>query len=74
MPIALYLSAQTTARNTTKFAQNGELFGIMNLSSAISQDTQEGRLILQNVSTVLLAPAETAEPKQVRTVMLARPK
>ena len=44
-----------------KFAQGGELFAQMRLMSDISEDTAQGRLILQNVSHVYVAPYN---PKQ----------
>ena len=58
-----------------KFAQGGELFAQMRLVSDISEDTAQGRLILQNVSHVYVAPydpkleeqegANTTEPEKV---------
>lgn len=44
---------------TAKYAHNGELFGNMQLSSVLSEDSAAGRLILTNCSTVLLAPEKT---------------
>ncbi len=56
--------------STAKFAQGGELFARMKLNSDLSEDTAHGRLILQNVNTVYLAPydpnkEETTDPRLV---------
>lgn len=45
--------------STAKFAQGGELFARMKLNSDLSEDTSQGRLVLQNVSTVYLAPHDS---------------
>ena len=42
--------------STAKFAQNGELFAKLRLNSDLSEDTSHGRLILQNINTVYVAP------------------
>ena len=42
--------------SSAKYAQNGQLFARMELTSDLSEDTEHGRLILQNVYTVYLAP------------------
>ena len=58
--------------STAKFAQGGELFARMKLNSDLSEDTSQGRLVLQNVSTVYLAPHSGAEgasnAEEVKTV------
>ena len=41
---------------TAKFAHGGELFACMQLNGDVSEDTAHGRLILQNVNNVYLAP------------------
>ncbi|XP_064632641.1 probable helicase with zinc finger domain isoform X2 [Lineus longissimus] len=41
---------------TAKYAVNGELFAQLDLTMEVSEDTSHGRLILQNVHTVLIAP------------------
>ncbi|KAF8795213.1 putative helicase with zinc finger domain like protein [Argiope bruennichi] len=41
---------------TAKYAQGGELFANMTLTSVLSEDSQSGRLVLTNCSTVLIAP------------------
>ncbi|GFX75481.1 probable helicase with zinc finger domain [Trichonephila clavipes] len=41
---------------TAKYSQNGELFANMTLTSVLSEDSQSGRLVLTNCSTVLIAP------------------
>lgn len=51
------LSPSGVAASTAKYAHNGELFALMNLGKDISEDTSAGRLILNNCTTVLLAPA-----------------
>jgi hypothetical protein len=43
---------------TAKFARDGELFARMKLNGDVSEDTAHGRLILQNVNTVYLAPLQ----------------
>lgn len=53
-----YLLTPNSA-STAKYAHNGELFANMQLSSVLSEDSAEGRLILTNCSTVLLAPEKT---------------
>ena len=55
---------------SAKFAQSGELFARIKLTSSLSEDTAHGRLILQNVQTVYLAPynpraKKEEEPKTV---------
>ncbi|XP_075224399.1 helicase with zinc finger isoform X2 [Lycorma delicatula] len=52
------LSPSGVAASTAKYAHNGELFALMNLGKDISEDTSAGRLILNNCTTVLLAPAK----------------
>ncbi len=47
---------------TAKFVQNGELFARMKLNAEISEDTAEGRLILQNVRCLHLAPHDAKKP------------
>ena len=44
--------------SVAKFAQGGQLFARMKLNSDVSEDTSHGRLILQNVQTVLLAQCD----------------
>ena len=50
--------------STAKFAQGGQLFARMKLNADISEDTSHGRLILQNVSTVYLAPYDENNPER----------
>ena len=60
-----------SAPNTNaKYALDGELFARMELTSELSDDTTHGRLILQSVHSVLIAPAnensgENELPKKV---------
>ena len=49
---------------TAKYAQNGELFARMAFTSVLSEDTAQGRLILQNVYTVYLAKSPGDEEDQ----------
>ncbi len=62
--------------STAKFAQGGQLFARMKLNADISEDTSHGRLILQNVNTVYLAPYDennpTREPEIVSIHLLVR--
>ena len=46
----------SAASNTAKYAQNGEMFARLRLTSQLSEDTSAGRLVLQNVHAVHLAP------------------
>ncbi|XP_013382941.1 probable helicase with zinc finger domain [Lingula anatina] len=59
---------------TAKYAVNGELFARMKLNTEISEDTSHGRLILQTVNTVLLAPFDpkkkNKEPETVYEAMV----
>lgn len=41
-----------------RYANDGQLFGLMRLSDELSEDTRGGRLILNSCSTVLLAPVK----------------
>ncbi|XP_014678859.1 PREDICTED: probable helicase with zinc finger domain [Priapulus caudatus] len=50
-----YLLMPSTV-STAKYAQGGELFARMKLIAEISEDTAAGRLLLNNVQTVVLAP------------------
>ncbi|CAH1794723.1 unnamed protein product [Owenia fusiformis] len=52
--------------STAKYAQGGELFARMKLVSDVSEDTSHGRLILQNVNTVLLAPVNQSNAGKSR--------
>ena len=54
--------------STAKFAQGGELFARMKLNSDLSEDTAHGRLILQNVNTVYLAPYDPTKEKDPEMV------
>ncbi|KAK3911193.1 putative helicase with zinc finger domain [Frankliniella fusca] len=51
------LAPAGTAHSTAKFAQNDEMYAVMHLSQAISEDTAAGRLILNNCTSVLLCAA-----------------
>lgn len=53
-----YLLTPNSA-STAKYAHDGQLFANMQLSSVLSEDSAEGRLILTNCSTVLIAPERT---------------
>lgn len=53
-----------SAVSTAKFAQNGELFARLTLNAELSEDTSHGRLILQNISTVYLAPYDASRPQE----------
>ncbi|XP_026274048.1 probable helicase with zinc finger domain [Frankliniella occidentalis] len=55
------LAPAGTAHSTAKFAQNDEMYAVMNLSQAISEDTAAGRLILNNCTSVLLCAADPPE-------------
>lgn len=54
--------------SVAKFAQGGELFAQLKLDSEISEDTAHGRLILQNVNTVYIAPYNPKNPDQAQEV------
>uniref|UniRef100_A0A1B6CI26 C3H1-type domain-containing protein n=1 Tax=Clastoptera arizonana TaxID=38151 RepID=A0A1B6CI26_9HEMI len=57
------LSPSNVAASTAKYAHNGELFALMNLGKDVSEDTSAGRLILNNCTTVLLAPSQSEDKK-----------
>ena len=57
-----------SANATAKYAVNGELFAQMTLSLDVSEDTAHGRLILQNVNSVLIAPHDGATDKEPEKV------
>ncbi len=62
---------QNTESKEYKFANNGELYAQMNLSSDLSEDTAQGRLILQTVNTAYIAPYnEETEPGGQTTVSI----
>lgn len=51
-----------SAAATAKYSRPGELFGKLELSSEISEDSLHGRLVLSNCNTILVAPiSETPE-------------
>ena len=50
--------------STAKFAQSGELFARMKLNADISEDTSHGRLILQNVHNLYVAPYDPENPEE----------
>ncbi|XP_045616313.1 probable helicase with zinc finger domain isoform X2 [Procambarus clarkii] len=50
-----YLLLPSTAA-TAKYSRPGELFGKLEVSSEISEDSHHGRLVLSNCSTILVAP------------------
>ncbi|XP_066992775.2 probable helicase with zinc finger domain isoform X2 [Anabrus simplex] len=54
------LAPSGMSTSTAKYAHLGELFALMNLGKDISEDTSAGRLILNNCTTVLLAPSPVA--------------
>jgi len=45
-----------SSHSEAKFARRGELYAYMKLKGNVSEDTAPGRLILQNVNTLYLAP------------------
>lgn len=51
------LAPAGTTHSTAKYAQNDQLYAVMNLTQAISEDTAAGRLILSNCTSVLLCAA-----------------
>lgn len=55
------LAPNSTVSSTAKYSTGGELFALLPLSRELSEDSAEGRLILKNCQTVLLAP----EPKSI---------
>ena len=50
-----YLLLPSTAA-TAKYSRPGELFGKLELSSEISEDSLHGRLVLSNCNTILVSP------------------
>ena len=70
--IALSKTFWTSTLNssTYKCASEGELFGELKMTSEVSEDTPQGRLIVQNVSHVLVAPARSADDTPVSQVGL----
>ncbi|XP_071518358.1 probable helicase with zinc finger domain [Panulirus ornatus] len=50
-----YMLLPSTAA-TAKYSRPGELFGKLELSSEISEDSHHGRLVLSNCNTILVAP------------------
>ncbi|UYV83673.1 HELZ [Cordylochernes scorpioides] len=64
-----YLLTHTSL--TSKYAQNGELYACLKLSSQISEDFAPGRLILTNCNTALVAnPQSVARNKKVYEAMI----
>ena len=53
------LAPAGTTHSTAKYAQNDQLYAVMQLTEAISEDTAAGRLILSNCTSVLLCAAGT---------------
>lgn len=51
------LAPAGTAHSTAKFAQDNQMYAVMHLSQAISEDTAAGRLILNNCTSVLICAA-----------------
>ena len=45
-----------SSHSEAKFARTGELYAYLKLNGTVSEDTAHGRLILQNVNTLYLAP------------------
>lgn len=64
-----YLLTPNSA-STAKYAHNGELFANMQLSSVLSEDSAEGRLILTNCNTVLVAPEKTKGEEKRKVCLL----
>lgn len=64
-----YLLTPNSA-STAKYAHNGELFANMQLSSVLSEDSAEGRLILTNCNTVLIAPEKTKGEEKRKVCLL----
>lgn len=54
------LAPSGMATSTAKYAHSGELFALLTLTKAVSEDTSEGRLILNNCNRVYLATASSA--------------
>lgn len=54
------LAPAGTAHSTAKYAQNDQLYAVMYLTQAISEDTAAGRLILNNCTSVLICAAGTS--------------
>lgn len=48
-----------------RYANDGQLFGLMRLFDEISEDTRGGRLILNSCMTVLLAPIKEGKATKV---------
>ena len=59
----------SSTQSEMKFAQNGELYGRLKLNSNLSEDSSHGRLILQNVHTVYIAP-DTINPDDEKEKVL----
>lgn len=62
------LSPSGVAASTAKYAHNGELFALMSLGKDVSEDTSAGRLILNNCTTVLLAPSKSDKKGELLVV------
>lgn len=62
------LSPSGVAASTAKYAHNGELFALMSLGKDVSEDTSAGRLILNNCTTVLLAPSKSEKKGELKVV------
>ena len=63
------LAPAGTAHSTAKYAQNNQLYAVMNLSEAISEDTAAGRLILNNCTSVLLCAAGTTHNRPLDLIL-----
>lgn len=60
-----YLLLPSTA-STAKYSRPGELFGKLELSSEISEDSHHGRLVLANCNSMLVAPVVNNQKKGSR--------
>ncbi|XP_046398120.1 probable helicase with zinc finger domain isoform X2 [Ischnura elegans] len=59
-------SAPIGNASAAKYAHNGELFALLPLARDVSEDTSAGRLVLNNCTTVLLAPPLPKKNQQQR--------
>ena len=63
-----FLLMPSSTQSEMKFAQNDELYGRLKLNSNLSEDSSHGRLILQNVHTVYIAPDNKADNEAEKVI------
>lgn len=60
-----YATESAGADSTTNYAPSGELFGFLPLGTVLSEDTAQGRILLQNVTNLLIACTADSSPAKV---------